>query len=63
MPDRHSVYYGDEEPDQELKEWIEEVEDLFGNRANFYKKAAQHFRDEKGDLIDELRNEDNEMIT
>ena len=60
----HSVYYRENEEDEELKEWVEEYEGVLGGRSNLYKRAVKVLRNEKGAELESLADvDDNEMLT
>lgn len=63
MPERYSIYMGKD--DEELVQFIEEYgEDVFGGKSKLFKMALRHFKQDKGEMIESLKvQEDLDELT
>lgn len=56
---RHTVYLG--EDNEDLDNWIEMVVgDVYDSKSELFRKALEHFRDDKEEAISELMTDDGE---
>lgn len=55
MSGQYTVYFREDE--EELKEWVEESEDVFGGASNLFKRAVRLMRKEHGNSIEDLKED------
>lgn len=56
LSEQHSVYYSDDEED--LSNWVERYESVFGGRSEIYKRAVRLMKQEHEDQIRALATDE-----